>query len=177
MSDVLKHWWLMPTIRGILAIILAFILFFYPVHTLIFLISFIGAFILVSGIITLIMAIARRPYDLFWRNYAGDGLLGIVIGLLVLFWPAITGFILIYLLAIWALVSGLLQIASGWRLRQHLGNIWLGICMGVLLIILALIAFMHPAAGLATISYVVGFAALVYGLMSLTFGVWLRKKL
>lgn len=177
MADALKSLWLMPTLRGVLAILFGIVLFAYPGVSLVFMVALFGAFVLVSGIFTLIMGFMRRHYDGMWKTYITDGIISIIIGLIVWLWPGITSVLLIYLIAAWALIGGILQIVSAIRLRQFFPSIWLSLLMGILLVIFALAVFVHPGAGAVAISLVIGIAAVVYGIVAISFGLQLRKAM
>ena len=175
MTQILNRLWLIPTLRGIFAIIFGIILFCYPGLSLIFMIGLFGAFVFISGLFTLIFAWTRRHYDLLWKNYMTDGLISMIIGLVVWLWPTLTSLILIYMIAIWALITGLIQIATAIRLRRVFANIWLNLIMGIVLLAFSLAIFVHPGAGAVAIALVIGIAAIVYGAVALGFGLQLRK--
>lgn len=175
MADTLKSLWLLPTLRGILAVLFGIILFAYPGLSLIFMVALFGAFVLVSGIFTIILGFMRRHYDMMWKSYITDGIVSVIIGLLVWLWPTITSIILVYFIAAWALIGGIMQIASAIRLRQFFPSIWLSLLMGILLVIFAIAVFIHPGAGAVAISLVIGIVAVAYGILAITFGLQLRK--
>ncbi|MBY0545217.1 MAG: DUF308 domain-containing protein, partial [Gammaproteobacteria bacterium] len=147
MADILKSLWLMPTLRGILAVLLGIVLFAYPGVSLVLMLTFFGAFVMVSGIVTLIVAFMRRRYDLIWRSYVTDGIVNLVIGLIVFLWPAMTSLVLVYIIATWALITGIVQLVNAISLREFFPKLWLSVIMSVLLIVFALAIFIHPGAG------------------------------
>ncbi|MFN7096105.1 MAG: HdeD family acid-resistance protein [Gammaproteobacteria bacterium] len=175
MADTLKSLWLMPTLRGVLAILFGIILFAYPGLSLVFMVALFGAFVMVSGIFTLVMGFTRRHYDGMWKTYIADGVISIIIGLLVWLWPAISSMLLVYFIAAWALIGGIMQIISALRLRSFFPSIWVSLLMGILLVVFGIAVFIHPGAGAVAISLVIGIVAIVYGVMAITFGLQLRK--
>jgi uncharacterized membrane protein HdeD (DUF308 family) len=175
MADALKSLWLMPTLRGVLAILFGLILFAYPGLSLVFMVALFGAFVLISGIFTIIMGFMRRHYDAMWKNYITDGVISVIIGLIVWLWPAITSMVLVYFIAAWALIGGIIQIVSAIRLRQFFPSIWLSLIMGILLVVFALAVIIHPGAGAVAISFVIGIVAVAYGIIAIGFGLQLRK--
>lgn len=175
MTQILNRLWLIPTLRGIFAIIFGLILFCYPGLSLVFMIGLFGAFLFISGLFTIIFAWNRRHFDILWKNYMTDGVISLIIGLIVWVWPTLTSLLLVYLIAIWALISGLIQIATALRLRRVFANIWLNLIMGILLVAFGVAIFVHPGAGAVAIALVIGIMAIVYGIVAIGFGLQLRK--
>jgi uncharacterized membrane protein HdeD (DUF308 family) len=53
-----------------------------------------------------------------------EGLLGIVAGVGAFVWPAITALALLYLIAVWALVTGVFEIMAAVELRKTMRGEW-----------------------------------------------------
>ena len=175
MTNVFKKLWLVPTLRGILAIIFGMILFLYPKVSLVFMVTLFGAFLLISGLMTLILSWLRRNEGVLWKSYFPDAFISILIGGIVFFWPQMTSLILIYLIATWALISGLIQIISTLRLREWFPYLWLNALTGVFLVLFGLTIFIHPGAGAVAISFIIGAVCIFYGILSLGMGLQLRN--
>lgn len=175
MSDIFKALWLIPTLRGVFAILFGILLFAYPGVSLILMLTFFGAFVMVSGIFTVVMAVMRRQFDPMWQTYLMDGIVNIVIGVLVFVWPSITAMALVYIIAAWALISGAMQLVNAFSLRQHFPSVWLNMIMGLILVVFGLAVFIHPGAGAVAISYVIALVAFTYGIFAIGFGLQLRK--
>ena len=70
---------------------------------------------------------------------------------------------LIYLIAIWAVLTGLLLIAAGIALIRHSGE-WLLILGGIISVLLGIVLFFAPGAGIVALSWWLGVYALLFGI-------------
>jgi uncharacterized membrane protein HdeD (DUF308 family) len=70
---------------------------------------------------------------------------------------------LLYLIAAWAIVTGILQIIGAFTLPLGTGREWLLGLTGLLSIIFGILISMQPSAGLVTVIWLIGIYAIVYG--------------
>ena len=104
---------------GLLGIAAGIVTFAWPGITAILLVLFIGAWALVHGIFEIIGAIQlRKEIDNEWMLILGD-LLSVVFGLIVLFAPGAGALGLIWAIASYSIVFGILFIALALRLRKY----------------------------------------------------------
>lgn len=78
-----------------------------------------------------------------------------------------TAWVLLYVIAFWALVTGMLEIAAGIRLRKVIHREWLLIAMGVLSLVFGVLVLMAPSAAALTIVLWIGSYAFVFGVIML----------
>jgi len=110
-------WWLV--VVGLLGIVAGIVTFAWPGITAILLVLFIGAWALVHGIFEIIGAIKlRKEIDNEWMLILG-GALSVLFGLIVLIAPGAGALGLIWAIASYSIVFGILFIALALRLRQH----------------------------------------------------------
>jgi uncharacterized membrane protein HdeD (DUF308 family) len=169
-----RNWWTL-VLRGSVAILLGLAALGWPQITLEILVILLGAYMLVDGAFALFAAVKDRSQHRRWWFLLVEGLAGVVAGLIALFFPAITALALIYLLAAWALVTGILEILAAITLRQELHGEWLLVLAGVASILLAVIAALRPAAGMIALAWIIGIYAIVFGLALITLGIRLRS--
>ena len=95
------------------------------------------------------------------------GILGVLAGLFLLWDPMAGAVALTWVIAAWALVTGVLTIISAIRLREEIDNEWWLILSGALAIIFGILAFSNVLAGFLAISAVFGIFAILIGIMSI----------
>lgn len=166
-----RYWWVLA-LRGVLAVLFGLFAFFIPGITLLSLVLLFGAYVLLDGIFDLVAA-TRSPSH-HWALVL-EGIVGIIAGILTFLWPGITAMVLLYLIAFWAIFTGVLEIIAGIRLRQVLSDeIWL-ILMGVLSLLFGLFILIFPSAGALAVVYWIGAYALLFGIMLLALAFRLRS--
>ena len=74
-------------------------------------------------------------------------------------------FVVLYLVAAWAIASGVLEIGAGLGVRTTGGLSWLLVIVGVISIAFGIIAFAWPGATILTILWLVGAYALASGVL------------
>src|SRR5262249_4657498 len=126
-----------------------------------------GAYALVDGIIALILAMTGRGQAGPWWALLLEGLLGIAVGILTFVWPGITQLVLLYVIAWWCLVTGLLQIVGAIQLRRRIEGEWLLALTGVLSVLLGLALAFLPLAGLLAVAWWIGAYSIAFGILLL----------
>ncbi len=165
-----RYWWALA-LRGVFAVLFGLLTFFIPGITLLTLVLLFGAYVLLDGIFDIVSAI-RTP-SRHWALIL-EGIVGIIAGILTFLWPGITAMVLLYLIAFWAIFTGVLEIVAGIRLRETLiGEVWL-ILMGVLSLIFGLFILIFPGAGALAVVFWIGAYAFVFGIMLIALAFRLR---
>jgi uncharacterized membrane protein HdeD (DUF308 family) len=162
-ADTLRrNWWLLA-LRGLAAVLFGVLAFIWPGVTLLTLVWLFGAFALVNGILSFVLAAkAPKGFPRFGSLILG-GLLGILAGLLTFVMPGITALGLLILIASWAMVTGILEIVAAIKLRKEINNEWLLILAGLASVAFGVVLLMRPAAGALVLVWWVGAYALVFG--------------
>jgi uncharacterized membrane protein HdeD (DUF308 family) len=112
-----RNWWLV-LLRGIAGIIFGVLTFVWPSLSLTALVIIFGAYAFADGVLAIISAIRWRGETERWWLILLEGMAGVAVGIITLFWPGITALALLYVIAAWALVTGALEIAAAIRLRN-----------------------------------------------------------
>jgi uncharacterized membrane protein HdeD (DUF308 family) len=158
------NWWLLA-LRGLVAVLFGVLAFMWPGATLITLVWLFGAFALVNGILSLVLA-AKTPkgYPKVGSLIFG-GLLGILAGLLAFVMPGITALGLLILIAAWAIVTGIMELVAAVRLRKIINNEWLLVLAGIASVVFGVILLFQPAAGALVLIWWIGAWALLSGIL------------
>ena len=169
-DSLARNWWAV-LLRGIAAVLFGIFTFFAPGISLAALVLVYGAYALVDGVFSIVSAIRRRGSTDRWWVLLLSGIAGIAAGLITLFWPGITAIALLYLIAAWALVTGLMEIIAAVRLRKVITGEWLLALSGILSIALGVVLALFPAPGALAVVLWIGAYAIVFGsvLIALSF--------
>ncbi len=154
-----EHWWVV-LLRGVLAILFGVLAFTWPGLTAVILVTIWGVYALFDGIVGIIAGIKGK-----WGSLVVLGLLGIAAGVVALLWPGLTAVSLLWVLAIWIIVAGAMQISAAIRLRKEVQGEWLWIASGVLMVGLGLLFFLRPGAGILSVTWLLGSLAIVWGIL------------
>jgi uncharacterized membrane protein HdeD (DUF308 family) len=169
-----RYWWLI-LLRGIAAIIFGVLAFVWPGLTLVTLVLFYGAFVLIDGVLALANAIMGGNMGSRWW-LALIGVAGIAAGAFTFMWPGVTALVLLLFIAIWAIVLGVFQIIGAIRLRKEIDNEWMLVLGGVLSVLFGVVMLVAPGAGALALIWVIGAYALAFGLLLVGFALKLRGR-
>ena len=116
-------------LRGICAIIFGVLTLMWPGLSLLTLVLLYGVFALFDGGLAIGAAImGGTPSPRWWLALVG--VLGIGAGAITLMWPGITGIVLLYFIAGWAIAAGVFEIVGAIRLRKEIEGEWWLIATG-----------------------------------------------
>jgi uncharacterized membrane protein HdeD (DUF308 family) len=173
-----KHWWQI-LVRGIIALIFGIVVLAWPGAALIFFAILFGAFVFVDGIFTLVVAIKYKAGGgrRVWMYISA--IAGIIVGLIIFFLPVyaipLLILILVYLIAAWALVTGVMELVYAFQANQDTAIRWMFAIIGILSIILGILMLLKPLIGALVIAMVVGAYAVLAGILLIILSVRLRS--
>ncbi len=169
-----RYWWVLA-LRGVAAIIFGILALVWPEITLLTLILVFGAYVLIDGIFSVIIGIRTYGESERWWASLLAGIAGIIIGILTFLWPDVTGLVLLYFIAAWAIVTGILEIMAAIQLRRVITGEWLMILSGILSVVLGLVLVLFPEAGAIGLIWVIGAYAILFGLLFIFLALRLRS--
>ncbi len=165
----LVPWWVI-LLEGLAALIIGIMLIANPVGTTILLVQILGWYWLITGILTLVLLFMDRT-DMIWKLISG--ILGIIVGILIIANPYISGAIvpatLIILVGILAICFG--AVSLFWALKTG----WAAAIMGVLSIIFGLLLLGSPYIGIVMLVYLLAILGIVGGIVTIYMAFKLRS--
>lgn len=168
-----RLWW-MVVLRGLAAVAFGLIAIFWPGVSLALLVTLFGAYALVDGTLTLVLAL-RLPRHVPRRGLlVFTGATGLAVGLISVLWPQVTVTLLIYVFAAWLVLFGLIAIAHSLSLKRQYGD-WPVSRGGILLLVIGLLLTLFPGAVAVAATWVIGILALLLGAGLLAFA-WRRHR-
>lgn len=170
----IKRWWVF-LLRGLVAILFGVLALIWPRLTLLTLVILFGAFVLLDGIFSVIAGFSSKTLGKRWWIMLLSGLLGIAIGLLTFIWPNITGIVLLYLIASWAVVMGIMDIIVAIQLRKEISNEWMLLVDGGFSVIIGFMLFLFPGASALALVWLIGVFAIFLGIIFIFLAFRLRN--
>ncbi len=174
LSDLAENWWLL-LLRGLIAIAFGLIAFFYPDITLTALVYVFGIYAIADGLVA-IWAAFNAMGDAGPRWWLGlTGVVSILAGLAAFFYTGMTTLVLLMIIAVWAIVVGLVLIWGAIELRKILDDAWLIGLTGALAIAFGVILIAKPNAGALALVLTIGWFAIVFGCLFIALAFRLKK--
>jgi uncharacterized membrane protein HdeD (DUF308 family) len=162
MMGLARNWWALA-IRGAAGIIFGILAFIMPGITLVTLILLFGAYAIIDGLFNLVAAFRGRAAEQPWWWLALEGLVSIGAGIVTFAWPGLTALVLVYVIAVWAVITGVLEIVTAIRLRQEISNEWWLVAGGVISVLFGVLLMAAPGTGALALIFWIGAYAIVFG--------------
>lgn len=162
--------WVALAVRGVAAVLFGLAALIWPGLTLSVLIILYGAYAVVDGVFAIVVGLRAGSGTRRWLLMA-EGALGILAGLIAVFWPGVSAVVLLYIIAFWAIFGGLLRIVGAVLLRQ-----WTMAFSGALWMILGIVLFVLPSAGLISLAWLIGIFALGAGITLIALALRVRSQ-
>jgi len=171
--EVVRKWWVL-LLKGICGIVFGILAFAWPGITLWSLVMLFGAYVLADGVASIVVGLGGGGGGRSWWEMILSGLLGIGAGVATFLWPGITAVVLLFIIAVWAIVRGVFEIGAAVKLRQVIEGEWLLILAGVLSIAFGVLLLLRPGAGALGVVWLIGSFALVTGIVAIALSLRLR---
>ncbi len=164
-----SYWWVLLII-GILSVLFGIAIFVWPAISLLVLVYLFATYILIDGILAIVASFQERKTNSGWWWLLIGGIAGVIVSLIVFFWPGVTSLVMFYFIAAWAFITGIFEIVSGFMQRA-----WLLVLAGILSVILGIIFFAHPVAGILSILWLLAAFAVVSGIVQIVHAFQIRS--
>jgi uncharacterized membrane protein HdeD (DUF308 family) len=170
-----RYWWTVA-LRGALAVLFGLAAWIWPDVTIRVLVLLFGFYALVDGLLALAAAMmggrlasGRRGWLIF------EGVAGVAVGVLTFIWPDITTLALLYLIAFWAIATGVLEVVAAVMLRRELRGDWLLAAGGIISVLFGLFLVIRPGDGAIAVAWLIGLYAIIFGIALIALGLRLRQ--
>jgi uncharacterized membrane protein HdeD (DUF308 family) len=176
MIDVLaKNWWAIG-IRGALGILFGLIALFLPGATMLLLVLVFAAYAFLDGVLGIVSAVRAARENERWGYLVLEGLVDIAAAAVAVLWPGITVVAFVFVIAFWAIVTGVLELMAAFRLDFIDGRGWL-VFGGIVSILYGALLIAAPMIGAVVLTWWLGAYALVFGVCLVMLAFKLRARL
>jgi uncharacterized membrane protein HdeD (DUF308 family) len=170
-----QNWWAMA-LRGLVAMLFGIAAFMWPGITLWLLVALFGSYALLNGIFTVVEAFSRDVSRERWWALLFEGVVGSAIGVVTLIiGPWVTALGLLYLIAFWAIVTGVFEAITAIRLRHEIRSEWLMALIAILSMAFGFLLVAFPLTGALSVILIIGAFAFATGALMIAFAFKLRS--
>jgi len=162
-------------LNGVLAIAVGVLILVWPGISLFALTIVFGAYALATGIVGLAGAFTSQGGERGWLVLSS--LLGIVVGVMVLFWPSISALALLYVIGAYAVALGVMAIVGAFWLPIDGSDTALMLLSGLISILFGIVIFARPGTGALVVLALIAAFALVTGITELVIAIGGKRLL
>ncbi len=166
MQHLIKNYRTLFLFRGLAAILFGVLTLVWPKISLTVLVFWFGIFAVISGVTTVAAALRSRG-EHHWGLLLFEGILSIAVGVVALVWPSITALAFLFLIASWAILTGILELVAPLSFPMSFGRGLLSALSGIVSIAFGALIAAQPAAGLLAVVWMIGVYAILVGIMHL----------
>src|SRR6266705_1641526 len=128
----------------------------------------------IFGVFNLVAAVSGRTGQPWWHLVL-EGIVSIAAGVIAFAWPGLTLLALVWVIAGWAIITGVLEIVAAIRLRKHIDNEWWLVLSGVASVVFGGLLIVAPVAGALAVTLWIGAYAVIFGALMIALGLRLRR--
>jgi uncharacterized membrane protein HdeD (DUF308 family) len=161
-------------LRGILALAVGVTALAWPGITVLALVVLFAVYAFMASGLEAVRAFSSRTAGPVFGHLL-VGLIDLAAGVLALAWPGPTALVLVLIVASWAVIAGVTEVAAAVRGRESAGTQALFTLGGLISVAFGAVLFAHPAVGAVTLALLFGLFNLVYGARTLVQGIELRR--
>jgi uncharacterized membrane protein HdeD (DUF308 family) len=170
-----KNWWAVG-IRGVIGILFGLVALFLPGATMLSLVLVFAAYAFVDGVFAIVSAVRAARERERWGYLLLEGIVDIAAAAVAVFWPGITVVAFVFVVAFWAIFTGVLELMAAFRLDFIDGRGWL-IFGGIVSVLYGVLLIVAPMIGAVVLTWWLGAYALVFGVCLVVLAFKLRARL
>ena len=159
---------------GILAVIVGIVAIAWPGVTILALVILFAVYAFMSAGLQGARAFSSRAAGPVFGHLL-LGLIDLAAGVFALAWPAPTAFVLVIVVAAWALAGGFAEVFAGFQIGESAGTRAMFVLAGLVSVAFGVLLFARPGVGAVTLALLFGLYALIYGFSQITAGIQLRQ--
>ena len=167
MATLLKQSWWSLLLKGITAILFGVLAIIWPGLTMVTLVILFGSYALVDGIFSVVGSLVNMKENEDWWLMLLGGLVSIAAGILTFIMPGITALSLLFLIAAWAIATGVLGIVAAVQLRKEIEGEWMMILSGIVSMFFGFFVFALPGAGALSVIWLISTYSIFTGVLFL----------
>ena len=161
-------------LTGILAVIVGIIAIAWPSVTILALVILFAVYAFIAAGMQAARAFSSRDAGPVFGHLL-LGLFDLAAGVVALVWPGPTAYVLVIIVAAWALVGGVVEIVGGFGAGETAGTRAMFILSGLVSVAFGVLLFARPNVGAVTLALLFGLYSLIYGFSQITAGVQVRQ--
>ena len=124
-----------------------------------------AAYAVIDGILTIAASVRNRAGNDRWWLGLLEGIVGIAAGVFAFLYPGPAAVATVFIIAFWAIVTGILEIVVAICLRKEIENEWTMGLLGALSVVLGIIMLVRPDAGLFGLIWAIAGYAILFGIL------------
>jgi len=173
LHTIQRSWWVLA-LYGVISILFGIGALVWPLTTALALAWAFGVMALAEGATSLVALFDKgSPIPKGWL--AVYAVASIAFGLAAVIFPGAVAGLLLLFLAAWLVVGGIYRIVFAVRVRKQIEGEWWIALSGAVSILLGLLFFAYPAAGLMSVTVWIGAFVLIYGVFQVMAALRIRR--
>jgi uncharacterized membrane protein HdeD (DUF308 family) len=161
-------------LRGVLALIVGVLALAWPGVTVLALVILFAVYAFTDAVMETFRAFSSaRAWPVI--GHLLMGLIDIAAGIVAIAWPGPTAYVLVIVVAAWAIVAGVAEFVAGFVAGETAGTRAMFLLGGLISVAFGVVLFARPSIGALTLALLFGLFALIYGISQISLGIQLRS--
>lgn len=151
--------------------------FRHPVSALVGVAIYIGITLLLTGITEIFASLATKDVMPKWGWGLAGGIIDLLFGFILLSNPALSAATIPFVVGFWIMIYGVMAFVDSFSSKKAgQSNWWLGTLNGILSVIIGFFITNNILAGMFAITWWMGFAFILAGIINISIGLKLKPK-
>jgi uncharacterized membrane protein HdeD (DUF308 family) len=161
-------------VRGVLAVIVGILAIVWPGITVLALVILFAVYAFMDAGLQAVQAFSSRTAGPVIGHLLLS-LIDIAAGVVAIAWPGSTALVLVIVVAAWAFVSGIFELAAAFQSGETAGTRAMFILAGIVSIAFGVVLAARPSVGAVTIALLFGLYSLIIGTTEIVLGIDIRR--